>query len=212
MSTERPGPSRPDLGEIEHTLIHHTELPRTAISDALDRALALIGKAASWFWLAVVAVILYAVVSRYAFNRGSVTLEEVQWHIASAVWLIGLSYAVVTDDHVRVDVLHERFGLRRQTWIECLGILFLLLPFLVIAFWEALPYFLSSWQQGERSQAPAGLPARWLLKLCLVLSFALLAVAATSRLLRCTALLFGWPSPRRMSVPAGGATVGGEGS
>ena len=189
------GQEHPSLAEIEHDLIHHTRLPRTALSDVLDGLLDRIGGLFSWLWIAVVGVILYSVISRYVFGQGSVTLEEVQWHLAGAAWLVGLSYTLVHDDHVRVDVLHERFSPKTQAWIELLGILLLLLPFLAIALWEAFPYFMSSFEQNERSQAPAGLPARWALKFFLPLSMVLLIVAATSRLLRTTAMLFGFPRP-----------------
>jgi TRAP-type mannitol/chloroaromatic compound transport system permease small subunit len=60
------------------------------------------------------------------------------------------------------------------------------------------PYAYSSWQQGETSQAPAGLPYRWVLKSILALSFVLLILAALSRLLKVTALLFGFPKPIRI--------------
>ena len=201
----KPGERRTESGEhaahladVDEILIHHVELPQTAISQAIDAGLILLGKAASWLWLVVVGIIIYAVVGRYAFGQGSVTLEEWQWHVAGAAWLIGLSYTLATDDHVRVDVLHERFSLRTKGWIEFFGILLLLLPFLVFAFWEAIPYFHSSYLQDETSQAPAGLPNRWILKGVLALAFLLLMVAAISRLLRVTALLFGKPTPRRV--------------
>jgi TRAP-type mannitol/chloroaromatic compound transport system permease small subunit len=179
----------------ELDIIHHTKLPSTRVSDALDGLIDRIGFVFSWFWVAVVAVILYAVIGRYAFGQGSVLPEEVTWHLAGAAWLIGLSYTLVHDAHVRVDVLHERFPLRTQAWIELLGLLLLLLPFLILTLSEAWPYFLSSYQQGEESQAPAGLPARWVLKFFLPLSFGLLIVAAVSRMMKCTALLFGVPRP-----------------
>jgi len=193
------------LAELDELIHHHTVLPHTAISNVLDGALTLIGKAASWLWLVVVGVIIYAVVGRYAFGQGSVTLEEWQWHIAGAAWLLGLCYTLAADDHVRVDVLHERFGLRLQGWIELFGILLLLLPFLFFAIYEALPFAVSSFEQGETSQAPAGLPHRWILKAIMALSFALLAVAAVSRLLRVTALLFGVPRPVRSKDQTGSA-------
>lgn len=202
---EGPGSDRhTHLSRAEELLIHHVELPQTAISQALDAGLILLGKAASWLWLGVVGIIIYAVVGRYAFGSGSVTLEEWQWHVAGAAWLIGLSYTLATDDHVRVDVLHERFSLRTKGWIELFGILLLLLPFLGAALWEAIPYFHSSYLQDETSQAPAGLPNRWILKGVLALSFLLLIVAALSRLLRVTALLFGLPRPRRMGEAENG--------
>jgi TRAP-type mannitol/chloroaromatic compound transport system permease small subunit len=198
-----PGPSH-DVRQESHVsdadefLHHHTELPTTSISHAIDQVLVLIGKAVSYLWLAVVGVIMWAVVGRYAFGQGSVTLEEWQWHIAGAAWLIGLSYTLAVDDHVRVDVLHERFRLKTQAWIELLGIIFLLLPFLLFALYEAIPLAMSSFAQGESSQSPAGLSNRWILKAILALSFALLAVAGVSRLLRVTALLFGFPTPIKL--------------
>jgi len=188
---------------LEVDVHRHTELPSTRISDALDGFLRRIGDLFSWLWLAVVAVILVSVVSRYVFARGSVTMEEMQWHIYGVVWLIGLAYALVSDDHVRVDVFHERFSLYARTWIELLGILLLLLPFLVIGFKESVPYFWSSYLQGEESQAPAGLAYRWALKFFLPVSFALLTIASVSRLLKCTALLFGVPRPRRQHSDRG---------
>jgi len=78
-----------------------------------------------------------------------------------------------------------------------LGLLLLLMPFLIIALDSMIPYFWSSYLQGEESQAPAGLPARWALKVFLPLAFGLLLLAALSRLLKCTSLLFNWPQPRQ---------------
>ena len=178
-----------------HELAHHTTLPRTSLSNWLDAVIDRIGSLASWLWVITVGFILYSVISRYAFSQGSVMLEEIQWHLAGAAWLVGLSYTFVHDDHVRVDVLHERLSLKSQAWIECFGILLLLLPFLVFALIEVTPYAFSSFQQGEHSQAPNGLPYRWILKSFLPLSMILLIVAAFSRLLKTTALLFGFPHP-----------------
>lgn len=194
--SEQQGPSGfPTHGIVTPDLVHHTELPSTRISDAIDAVIDRIGFLFSMLWVFVVGVILYAVIGRYAFGQGSVMLEEVEWHLAGAAWLIGLSYTLVSDNHVRVDVLHERFSLRTQAWVEMLGLLLLLIPFLIIALDGMIPYFWSSFLQDERSQAPAGLPARWVLKFCLPLAFGLLLLAAASRLLKCTALLFGWPRP-----------------
>jgi len=188
---------RVDISHVDDLVFHHTKFPETGISRVLDGGLTLIGKAASWLWLVVVAIIIYAVVGRYAFGQGSVTLEEWQWHIAGAAWLMGLAYTLCTDDHVRVDVIHERLSLKAQAWVELFGILVLLGPFLFFAIYEAIPYAASSFQQGETSTAPAGLANRWVLKSILALAFILLFIGALSRLTKVTALLFGWPKPIR---------------
>lgn len=196
MSTDSTAPadSAKDLGELEHELHHHTTLPRTAFSDVIESALDKLGMFSSWLWIATVVAILWSVIGRYVFSSGSVMLEEVQWHLAGAAWLIGLSFTLVHDDHVRVDILHERFSNHTRAWIEFLGILLLLLPFVVIACMELAPYAMAAFEQGERSQAPDGLPARWILKGVLTISVGLLGVAALARLTRTTSRLFGWPA------------------
>ena len=191
--TTRPTLEQHGLSPAEYT--EHIRLPRTRVSDWFDRTVNTISRTLSWLWLAVIGVILYAVIGRYAFAAGSVMLEEMTWHLSSLVWLIGLSSTLVSDHHVRVDPLHERMPLRWQAWIELVGLLLLLIPFLVIAIDLTFSYFWSSFLQGETSSAPAGLPARWGMKLAMVASFSLLLVAAVSRLLKCTALLFGRPHP-----------------
>lgn len=192
---DSPRSSRASVSDADEFLHHHTEFPTTLLSQWLDGVLTWIGKLASWLWIVVTAVIIWAVVSRYLFGEGSVLLEEVQWHLAGIGWLLGLAYTLVVDDHVRVDVIHERLSLKAQGWIELLGLVFLLLPFLIICVKEMVPYAMNSWSVDETSQAPGGLPDRWALKFVIAGAFSLLAVAAFSRLLKVTAFLFGFPRP-----------------
>ena len=57
-------------------------------------------------------IIVANVLLRYAFSVGHIELEEIQWHIYSFGFLLGLSYAYQADSHIRVDVLHERWSPR----------------------------------------------------------------------------------------------------
>jgi TRAP-type mannitol/chloroaromatic compound transport system permease small subunit len=63
---------------------------------------------------------------------------------------------------------------------------------LLVLFYSG-PFLAESWRTGEISQAPGGLPLRWLIKGALPLGFALILLAALGRLSRCCALLFAWP-------------------
>lgn len=183
-------PAQLGLTELDHDLNHHTELPRTAISDFLDNIIDKIGYACSWLWLVAVGVIICTVATRYVFGLGTVMLEEIQWHLVGAAWLVGLSYTIVHDDHVRVDIIHENLSIRSQAKVEFFGILFLLLPFLLISLWEMMPYAMSSFAQNETSQSPNGLPFRWVLKSVLPFSMVLLIMATSARLIRVSVLLF----------------------
>lgn len=188
--------SRTRSSPVGETLARErSRLPETLLSWHLDRWLLRLGRIFSWLWLLLVAVILSNVILRYSFGEGRIELEELQWHLYAAGFLVALSMALVTDDHIRVDLLHERFSPRTQAWIELYGTLLLLLPFLLLVLIFALPFAGLALVTGEVSQAPGGLPHRWLIKAFLPFSFLLLLLAALARLSRATCLLFGWPQP-----------------
>jgi TRAP-type mannitol/chloroaromatic compound transport system permease small subunit len=177
-------------------LIHHAELPQTRFSSRVDAFLAWLGAHLSWLWLALMAVIVLNVAMKNLLGDGRVEFEEIQWHLYSALFMLGLSVTLASDDHVRVDLLYERFGPRTKAWVDLLGIVFLLLPFLAMLLWYGLPFVADSLATGERSSSPAGLPYRWLIKSMLVSGCALLGLAALARLHRAAALLFFGQAPQ----------------
>ncbi|HEU0203668.1 MAG TPA: TRAP transporter small permease subunit [Burkholderiaceae bacterium] len=187
MTTSQSGAPHVDL---DH-LVHHTELPRTRLSAAIDPWIRRSGEIFSWVWVVLVAVITVNVVMRYALGKGLVQFEEAQWHLYAIGFLLGLAYCLESDDHVRIDVLSERWRPTTVAWVELYGIVLLLIPFLLLVLWYAVPFIAYSFRIGEVSEAPGGLPLRWAIKSVLFISFALLALATTSRLSRVIAFLFG---------------------
>ncbi|ALG66577.1 TRAP transporter small permease subunit [Beggiatoa leptomitoformis] len=188
----------PSEGSIHFShIVHHTTLPSNIISLKLDGFIRRLGEIISWVWLPLMLVIIFNVTMRYAFGQGRIELEEIQWHFYSIGFIFGLSYCYQSDSHVRIDILHDRLSLKLQTWIELLGIFFFLLPFIALVIIYATPFVYDAYKINEVSQAPGGLPYRWLIKSVLLIGFILLAIAAISRLLRCTSLLFGLPKPIR---------------
>ena len=193
--TNSDGAETASQAEALQHVIHHTELPHTAVSQPLDAFVRGLGNAISWIWLLLVAIIMLNVTMRYLLGEGRIEFEEIQWHIYSVGFLIGLSYCLEADDHIRVDIVHERLSLRTKAWIEFLGIVLFLFPFILVVTIFAVPFVTYSFEIGEISEAPGGLPLRWLIKSVLLLGFVLLAVAALSRLTRVTAYLMGFPRP-----------------
>ena len=176
------------------TLSHGKDgLPNNALSSRLDWLVAAVGRLSSWLWIGVLLVVLTNVFSRYVLEQGSIALEELSWHLFGIATMLTLGYAVVRDDHVRVDVLKEKFPLKVQAWIEVLGIVFLALPIIYLMIDALVPYAWKAWIYQERSQAPSGLPYRFIFKSMLPLGLALVMVALFSRATRCTTLLFGFP-------------------
>jgi TRAP-type mannitol/chloroaromatic compound transport system permease small subunit len=168
-------------------------LPHTAFSWRVDEFIRRLGEYLSLVWLLLLAVIVINVVMRYLFAQGRVEFEEIQWHLYAVGFLFGLSYAYVSDAHIRVDVVRERLAPQTQAWVELYGTVALLLPFIALVLVASIPMVFYSYEQAEVSQAPGGLAYRWLIKAALPLAFMLLAMAVLARLSRVCCYLFDLP-------------------
>jgi TRAP-type mannitol/chloroaromatic compound transport system permease small subunit len=117
------------------------------------------------YWLILVAVLVSAgnAVIRYAFNMSSNAWLELQWYLFSAVFLFCAGYALLHNQHVRIDVISGRMSKRVQIWIDILGTVFFLLPMAITIMWLSWPVFVDAYQHNEVSTNVGGLiiwPAR----------------------------------------------------
>lgn len=121
-------------------------------------------------WIACAALILmtlnvfYDVVARYAFNNVSIGMQEMEWHLYSVVFMLGIPYALRTDGHVRVDVLYTSWSDRTKAWINLLGGLIFVIPLAYLIGYYGYSFALDSYQMGEGSGDPGGLPYRFIIK------------------------------------------------
>ncbi|MEX3007142.1 TRAP transporter large permease subunit [Hoeflea sp. TYP-13] len=164
-------------------LVEHPDADRYRPAVAIDTFVKAVGHVVMWANIALIAAITSQVALRYFLNQNYPKLDEIQWHIYGLVTMIGVSYALATDSHVRVDLLHLQLSRPSQRIIEIVGILLLMCPFLYLMIDQGFDYFYESYRVGERSDSPTGLPARWALKAVIPISFVLLALAALARLI-----------------------------
>ena len=169
--------------------MQNVDLPETAFSRAVDNALSLIGKTAAWLWVVLLAVIVVNVAMRYVFGEGRVEFEELQWHLNALAFLVAIAYAYRVDAHIRIDLVSSGLHPRTQAWIELYGTLLLTLPFIAVLLIFGAPFVAHSWAVSEISSSPGGLPLRWFIKGVLPAAFALLLLAALSRVSRLWAFL-----------------------
>jgi TRAP-type mannitol/chloroaromatic compound transport system permease small subunit len=185
-----------DLDAIEAASArgHALDFPRNAISNGIDRFVTGLAAVFNWIWLVLIVLIVANVLLRYVVGANFIAMEELQWHLYAIGFLLGLGYAVTLDAHVRVDVVAEHWPERRRAWIELIGLLLFVAPFIYIVIAYAIPFVTRSFMINEVSAAPGGLPYRWAIKAVIILAFAYLGVAALSRVLRVTTDLFGVPA------------------
>lgn len=123
-----------------------------------------IGRAAAWLTLGTVLVCFAVVVLRYGFGSGYIWLQDLYVWQHAAVFMLGAGYTLIHGGHVRVDVLYGRAGPRRQAWLDIIGTVIFLLPWLVVLAWMSGPFILSSWHIREASGQTGGLPGAYLMK------------------------------------------------
>ncbi|KIC17409.1 MULTISPECIES: TRAP transporter large permease subunit [unclassified Leisingera] len=178
-------------------ILEHGDEDRQQLAVWIDNAVKGTGNLVMWANLLLVLAVVSQVALRYMLNQNYPKLDEIQWHFYGLVTMIGISYALVTDSHVRVDVLHMQLSRRARRIIEVIGILTLLVPFIYLMIDQGYDYFYESWRVSERSDSPTGLPARWALKAVIPLSFVLLAAAALARLIHDGHALLAGPAEER---------------
>lgn len=169
------------------------------ISHAIDYLNTKVGKAVTWLTLIVVFVSATNAVVRKLFNISSNAWLELQWYLFGAIFLLAAGYTFLRNEHVRVDVVAQRFSRRTQIKIEIFGVIFFLFPACALIFWLSLPYFYESFVLNEQSSNTGGL-VRWPVKLLIPLGFGLLILAGVSHLIKCVGYLKGvCPDPTARS-------------
>jgi TRAP-type mannitol/chloroaromatic compound transport system permease small subunit len=101
-------------------------------------------------------------------NLTSNALLEFQWYLFSGIFLLGAAYALYQNGHVRVDVLYNSWSERRRAWVDLLGTLLFLLPFVALLLWVTTPTVIVAWRTAEQSPDPGGLPRYWVKSLPLI--------------------------------------------
>lgn len=139
-----------------------------------------IGRGVGWLTTLMVLLVFYDTVMRYAFNKGNVALQELEWHLFAVVFLVGAAYTLKQGGHVRVDILFIRFSEKTKAWVDLIGTLVFLIPFSLIVIYSTQKFIGNSWAVKEISPDPGGLPMRYLLKAMIPTGFVLLIIQGIS--------------------------------
>ena len=161
-----------------------------ALSRAIDALNRRVGHAVYWLILAAVLVSAGNAMSRYLFDISSNAWLELQWYLFSAVFLLAAGYALLHNEHVRIDVIFGHLPPRLRAWIDLIGGVFFLLPMAIIIMALSWPMFVDSYRLNEYSSDAGGL-LRWPVKLLIPVGFLLLALQGVSEIIKRIAFLLG---------------------
>lgn len=129
-------------------------------------------------------LVFYDASMRYLFSEGSIALQELEWHLFDLIFLLGFSYTLKEDKHVRVDIFFEKFTQETQHLIHIFSMILLVIPFSLFFIENSYAMVTQSYIQQEISSNPGGLSHRWIIKAFLLLSFTLILLQAFSEIIQ----------------------------
>jgi TRAP-type mannitol/chloroaromatic compound transport system permease small subunit len=133
----------------------------------------LIGQVLSWLALACVLVCFTVVVQRYFFNTSTLWVQDLYVWVAGAMFTGVAGFALLRDDHVRVDIFYRPASIRRKAMADLFGVVVFLLPFMWIVIQYCYPAVARSWGYHEGSANIGGMPGLFILK-SFIIAFAVL--------------------------------------
>jgi TRAP-type mannitol/chloroaromatic compound transport system permease small subunit len=160
------------------------------ISQSIDFVNDRLGRLANWMVVAACLISAANAMSRYAFDLSSNAYLEIQWYLFAAIVMLGASYTLKMNEHVRVDILYTLLSERGKEWLDLIGTAVFLVPSMLVIAYYSWPFFMQSWAVGEISQNAGGL-VRWPVKFLVPLGFTLVALQGISEIIKRAAALHG---------------------
>lgn len=159
-----------------------------ALSRAIDAVNLRLGKILSWLVLVAILLSTANAIVRKLFDMSSNAWLELQWVLFSIVFLLCSPWTLLSNEHIRIDVINDLLPQRARNWIDVIGHAFFLLPLTIIMIITGVPFFLKSWTIGEQSGNAGGLP-QWPAKSLIAIGFVLLLLQAISELIKRIAVM-----------------------
>lgn len=180
-------------------------------SERLRRSVDLVGRYASFLLLPLVLITVIDVVARKLTWHGadgiqgvqiwlvanfgnmfeSTVLQELEWHIHTALFALVLGFGTIYNTHVRVDLIRDHLRFRKKAWLEFLGLSCFMIPYLLLLIYFCTSWVAESYVLGEVSASTVGLSHRWVIKGILVFGLIVATVAGVAVWLQVAYVLFG---------------------
>ena len=161
------------------------------LSEGIDRVNQLFGKLASIMILLSCVVSATNAVLRYGLDMSNNWPLELQWYLFAAAVMLGASYTLKRNEHVRVDLIYSYVSDRTRIWIDLFVLILFLMPACLLFAWLSwTTLFYPSWLVLEHSLNSGGLP-RYPIKFVVPFGFFMLSLQGLSEIIKRIGMLKG---------------------
>jgi len=147
------------------------------------------GKATSWLIAALVLVMVYEVIMRYAFNSPTVWAYETSVMLGGTIYVLGWAFVHRHHAHVRVDVFYARFSPRGKVITDIICALLFLFPLLIILLDVSASFTWHAWVKKERLIETYWMPPAAPFRTIVMMGLSLLALQSVAQFIRDLSLL-----------------------
>ncbi len=150
-----------------------------------------VGEVLSWLALACVLVCFTVVVQRYVFHTSTLWMQDLYVWMAGAMFTGVAGFALMRDDHVRVDIFYRPASTRRKAIADLIGVAVFLLPFVYVVWTYGYTAVSRSWSFYEGSANIGGMPGLFVLKSFILVFAALVGLQGLAMAARAILVLRG---------------------
>lgn len=151
------------------------------IINAINRV---VGNVFSWLSLAIVLVCFTVVVQRYALATTHLWMQDLYVWLNGAMFTAVAGFALLRNDHVRVDIFYRPATPERKALIDLIGVIFFLMPFVWIVYAYGWNFVSRSWRLYEGSANVGGMPGLFVLKSFILVFAFVIGIQGLSMALR----------------------------
>lgn len=109
----------------------------------------------------LVSAMIYEVAARYVFDAPTDWAFDIAYMCSGALFLLGVSWALKEDAHIRIDILRNKMPARVAGIIEGLTYVLALAPFFAVLSYIAIGKAFKAWQTGEVEMVSPWAPLMW---------------------------------------------------
>lgn len=156
----------------------------------IDKLNEWIARIACWaIFLAIVVSAGNAIV-RKVFGTSSNAWLELQWYLFGVVFMFCAPWTLKLNEHIRIDVVAEKFSKTVSNIIEIAGTVLFLMVFCGLMVGLCIPFVWGAMESAETSANVGGL-LLWPAKLVILVGFALMFLQGVSQLIKRIAVMTG---------------------
>lgn len=161
-----------------------------SVSRFIDATMTRIGRLVAWLIFVAVAVSTINALVRKIFDMSSNSWLELQWLLFGFVFLLCSPWTLLSNEHIRIDIINSRLPLRARHIIDLLGHALFLFPFALVMVMTSIPFAMRSIIENEQSSNAGGLPL-WPAKTLVLIGFIALLIQSFSEFIKRIAIMRG---------------------